>query len=90
MDIYDWRATRLHAYVWWCGDEACDCRQPVIELRTPNLAAGYPYDRITSVWKGTFTSGGWPEGHDLYAELAAECERRGIPLGQSEAVGSTP
>lgn len=80
----DWRRPRYDASVWWCGDEYCDCQQPQIVLRTPNLTVGRPWDRLTTIWQGEFTTGG--EGYSRLAqELAGECERRGIPVGNSYA-----
>lgn len=85
-DQLDWTRPRYDAGLWWCGDEVCDCYQPKITLRTPNLTTGPPWDRLTPIWEGTFTSG--PSGDEyraMQSELAAECERKGIPEGYSYA-----
>jgi hypothetical protein len=44
---------RLEAYVWWCGDEECDCTQPRIELVHGVMGR---VDR-DPLWVGTFRSG---------------------------------
>lgn len=44
---------RLVGYVWWCGDDYCDCHQAVIEWE------GWHCERV---WAGKFrTDGGWAE-----------------------------
>ena len=45
------------AYIWWCGDDWCDCTQPVVENVQPNLKGGIP-GVVTRerVWSGTFHS----------------------------------
>jgi hypothetical protein len=90
-DQLDWIRPRYEAVVWWCGDDYCDCYRPQIMLRTPNLTVGPPWDRLTSIWEGTFTSG--PSGEEYRAlkdELAAECELRAIPEGNSYAEDQPP
>jgi hypothetical protein len=47
----DWRG-----YIWWCGDEWCDCTMPIIEKVKPLSAFGR-FVRRETVWKGTFHSG---------------------------------
>lgn len=66
------------AYVWWCGDEVCDCYQARIEHLRPNPAGGWFRE---TVWKGAFiTDGGYAA---CLTELSAEADRRGLPLGDS-------
>jgi hypothetical protein len=82
------RAPRLQAYIWWCGDDDCDCVQPVVDRVEPS-----PTDRRfwkrTNIWEGTFVSrgGNWgdpemPTKEDLEAELHEACERFQIPWDQ--------
>lgn len=47
---------RIEAYIWYCGDEICDCTQPVIEKIEPNLKVGFPWVMRTRLWEGTFYS----------------------------------
>lgn len=69
---------KLKGYIWWCGDEYCDCYQPRIVEMVPNKRfPGLLVER--TVWEGTFKSG--PNGieyDELRRELADECARRGI------------
>lgn len=51
-----WEDTYLVGYIWWCGDEQCDCTQPVIERVSPNLRAGRLWIHRESVWQGSFHS----------------------------------
>ena len=79
----DWETERTVAHIWWCGDDECDCIQPVIERITPNREAGYPWIRRETIWAGTFVSRGsyWTDGPDddaLEKELQAACQERGI------------
>ena len=72
-----WRQGYIRAYQWYCGDEWCDCHQPVIERCGPNTDAGYPWLRITRLWEGTFHSE--PNGDErkqMRLELASELRRR--------------
>lgn len=72
----------IEARLWWCGDEVCDCRQPQIVQKTPNLAVGSPWYRVQTLWEGTFRSE--PSSDELAAlrrELEDECRKRGLLLG---------
>ncbi len=86
----EWMAGRTRAYVWWCGDEVCDCVMPVIERLTPNTKAGFPWVHVERVWEGTFVSRsyGYPDGMDydtLLAELRQACEEHDIPAPDTDA-----
>lgn len=79
----DWLRTKLVARLWWCGDEVCDCYQPMIERMRPNLAAGYPWITRERVWEGTFDSGG--EHLDrLRAELRQAAVIHGITVNDKD------
>lgn len=55
MEAYkEWLRPKLVARMWYCGDEECDCTQPIIEVITPNTVAGYPWIRGKIVWSGEF------------------------------------
>lgn len=56
MTREDWQKTWLVAGIWWCGDEVCDCTQPIVERVTPNTDAGYPWVRRERIWEGQFCS----------------------------------
>lgn len=79
----DWQSARIVAQLWWCGDEECDCTQPMIERITPNRRAGYPWILRDTLWEGEFITDTWEYGREereerQYAPLRAECERIGI------------
>lgn len=62
-----WDKSYVVAEIWDCGDEECDCIQPVINRATPNRTAGYPWIKWERLWEGTFVTqggiwGGMPEG----------------------------
>ncbi len=74
-----WLAGRVTGYVWYCGDDVCDCTQPVIERLSPNMGAGFPWIHRDRLWEGTFCSGAdGQETRDQNAELAEACARFGI------------
>jgi hypothetical protein len=74
-----WLKGRVTAYVWYCGDETCDCTQPVVERITPNLEAGFPWIRRERLWTGTFRSGADPEESAAQrAELAEAAAKFGV------------
>lgn len=81
----DWAQPRIVASIWWCGDEWCDCTQPVIERITPNREVGYPWIRRETLWSGKFlscTSEHTEEERDRlqHEPLREECRRIGIPV----------
>lgn len=89
MSDPSWEPT-YHASIWWCADEVCDCYQPTINLRTPNLTVGRPWMRTTNLWEGTLRSQPSPaEWDEMEDELEAACEASGIPRGISPAKGVT-
>jgi hypothetical protein len=54
---------------WWCGDETCDCNQPVVVM----VEDGYEIDQ------GLIVSGPYSEDWDKLEESARRlCERHGI------------
>jgi hypothetical protein len=74
---------RLVASIWYCGDEHCDCTQPVIERITPNTQAGYPWIRRETLWSGTFLTDTWQrdeEHQQQFTELRDACHRFGVPI----------
>ena len=80
-----WHDTRLVARIWWCGDEECDCTQPVIERITPNLEAGYPWIRREALWSGEFLTDTWEYDQEQrealqFAPLREARQRLGAPM----------
>ena len=68
---------RLIAYVWWCGDDYCDCTQPVIQAHH-HLCRHLSFEGTEAhrfegeyLWEGEFRSGGDGYGVDAYEELGA-------------------
>jgi hypothetical protein len=66
----------IEAFVWWCGDEHCDCTEAQIRWRDLSLR---PVG-IRTLWQGTFRSG-WPyeyeprDGPSPSTELKREAAR---------------
>ena len=88
QERHRWHTTRIVASMWYCGDDYCDCTQPVIERITPNHAAGYPWIRRETLWSGTFLTDTWQrpeERQQQFAEIREACHQYGIPVSQ-EAV----
>lgn len=83
-DAYQrWLEPQVVASIWWCGDEYCDCTEPVIERISPGTR--YPWVRRERLWEGTFLtdtfSYSWEERERLqYAPLREECHRIGVPI----------
>jgi hypothetical protein len=80
-----WRTSRVQASMWWCGDNDCDCTQPLIERITPNLDAGYPWINRETLWSGEFLTATYEYSMEQREErhmapLRAACERYGIPV----------
>ncbi len=74
-----WGKTWLRAFMWYCGDDVCNCSQPKIIKQSPNWNMGYPWVRQDSVWEGTFRSDG--EDYELLVqELKDAAARYDIPL----------
>jgi len=71
------------AFMWYCGDEVCECSQPVVEqytYRSDYLGRRKLIDR-KRLWEGTFRAGADAgESEAQRRELVAECERRGLPV----------
>lgn len=78
--------TEIKAFMWYCGDEFCECSQPVIEKftwRSDELGRRKLIKR-ERLWEGTFHSEAeLEEREEQHRELAAECARRSIPLPNS-------
>ena len=56
-------------YIWWCEDDVCDCRQPVIESRGGD-------NKINRIWEGEFLSQPTPtEWIGMVIELDEAIER---------------
>lgn len=49
-----WLAGLVRARLWYCGDDHCDCTEPIIERVTPNLRLGYPAVHREALWVGRF------------------------------------
>lgn len=75
------KKNHIDAYVWWCGDYYCDCRQAKIERVIPRYGVGPPWQKREIIWKGTFYSGGEGEKESL-DELKTACKERGIELDE--------
>jgi len=79
-----WRAPRLVAGMWFCGDYTCDCTQPQVEEIRPNIEVGYPWIRRAVLWQGTFlsqTDDCEPEERERqYIELKVAAMEYGISL----------
>lgn len=72
-----WEDTYEESYIWYCGDEICDCYQPVIEEVSPNRKAGHPWVKRRRVWEGTFFSRPHLEEHkEMAEELRIELRKR--------------
>lgn len=81
----EWLKSKVVASVWWCGDEYCDCTEPVIERISPNFRAGYPWIQREPLWTGKFLTDTWEysrvERDELqFAPLREACHRFGIPV----------
>ena len=61
-----WNQERLQAYIWWCGDDQCNCQQAQIRGVKPNHEAGYPWIKPVTIWTGTFFTDG--EGGEIPTE----------------------
>lgn len=81
------RRSYLYAHIWWCGDEVCDCTQPVIERFAPN-----PLDsrfwKQERLWEGTFhTQATLEEASEQVRELEAAAKQYGIELDPKTHTG---
>ena len=77
----EWQSEWLVAHTWWCGDEECDCTQPLIERVAPNLSFGYPLTRRERLWEGDFVSEADPQERAAQeSQLMAAAESYGIKL----------
>jgi trehalose utilization protein len=74
--------TTVRAVMWWCGDEHCDCTQPIVERVTPPPLSGHMGYKFERLWEGTFvTSGEEPgERERQWDELREAAARFGVPM----------
>lgn len=84
-DFERWMTSRLIARLWYCGDEECDCTQPVIERITPNVEAGYPWIKRETLWEGKFLSltfeySAWDREETQFAPMREACRQHGVPI----------
>ena len=71
----------LVAYMWWCGDDECDCTQPVIERYTERGR----FFNIERLWEGSFHSQRDPdERAQQEAEMMEAAARFGIELSRED------
>jgi hypothetical protein len=49
---------RIEAYVWYCGDDWCNCSEAVLEEITPNPRVGLPWIERRRLWEGEFRTDG--------------------------------
>ena len=68
-------------YVWWCGDDVCDCTQAQIVRRRPN-ETDPRFQRIDLLWKGTFFSDGESGANEELQRAIAYCEQFGEGEGR--------
>jgi hypothetical protein len=77
----------LEAYIWFCGDDECDCTQPVVERIDPNPQAP-GFIKRTLLWEGTFCcQAGRTERAAQVRELRAAARRHGINLDRRSLSG---
>lgn len=71
----------LEARVWYCGDDYCDCTQPVIAWRYRE--PGNMAYRTVAIWEGTFVSRefGDPDDPDPDEELEDGLRQLGVRIG---------
>ena len=75
--------TETVGFMWYCGDEVCECSQPRIEQRSyrEDDLGRRRYCGSQTLWEGQFRSQAEAdERADQLRELAEECDRRGIPV----------
>jgi hypothetical protein len=67
----------LKAYVWYCGDDYCNCRMLTIQAQFTHLLG--PWNPWYDIWSGEFQTDGesfTPEG---IAGWKAACAEVGLP-----------
>lgn len=60
----------IRVYLWWCGDEECDCTKPVVDIRYEKPIPGIGV--VEQIWEGTFIS----RGYGLPDQEEIETQRR--------------
>jgi hypothetical protein len=85
-----WRCSWWVASVWWCGDDYCDCTQPIVELVEPNFRAGYPWVKRERHWEGTFETDGEGDSEVWRRELAEVAPRFHLKLADDGLSGRGP
>lgn len=73
-----------NAYIWWCGNNGCDCHQAVIEVGGINRLTNLwqiPTLKYVRLWKGTYLCEPTIEEYEkAKKELKKECKKRNIPF----------
>ncbi len=73
----------LRAYLWWCGDEVCNCYQPKIELVKPRQWSHLQVYDFKLLWAGDFHSEPeMQEMQDMILELQSKAREYGITLDE--------
>lgn len=64
----------LHAHIWWCGDDWCDCTQArIVHIIQRSPGGGWMNTR--TVWEGQYHVGGWEYEVAPNTELNREAKR---------------
>ena len=60
----------VSVYMWWCGDEECDCTKPIVEIRSLERPLSPGWESPERIAEGPFVnySGGYPEPEELKAQ----------------------
>lgn len=78
---------RIDVYLWFCGDDECDCTQPVVERLDPNPRAPGFITR-TRLWEGSFRSqADRAERAQQLRELRSAARRFGVTLSRDSRSG---
>ena len=49
----------VFVYMWWCGDDYCDCTQPIVEIRSTEIPFSFGWTAPTRIAEGPFLSQGY-------------------------------
>jgi hypothetical protein len=70
-----------HGEMWYCGDDVCDCHQPIIERARDDEETAKTGDRFERVWSGEFHSTPTvQELQSMWKSLKDECSKRNVPI----------